>query len=256
EGPYVAPLVTRVIGRYLGVDTTAASNVRILLPTDTAPHPMQLLPGPPTEDTTFTPPDTGLPSPDTAHAAPDSGTRSTARRGRPRPRGVWARHPLFRRPDGRPLLRGDDLAQAAHLARRGHHRHRPDVSDVAPAARVGNAVCVRDRHGGAALDPIRRCGRGYGCERTVVARDRRSAIGATGGDREALGRPDARPLADGTPRGPQHAARLVAPLRHRRRPHSPRSEAARPGERDGVHRHPVHDALLGRHQSFLARALG
>jgi len=75
EGPYVAPLVTRVIGRYLGVDTTAASNVRIVLPTDTAPHPMQLLPGPPTEDTTFTPPDTGLPSPDTAHAAPDSGTR-------------------------------------------------------------------------------------------------------------------------------------------------------------------------------------
>jgi penicillin-binding protein 2 len=75
EGPYVAPLVTRVIGRYLGVDTTAASNIRIVLPTDTAPHPMQLLPGPPTEDTTFTPSDTGVTSPDTGHAAPDSGNR-------------------------------------------------------------------------------------------------------------------------------------------------------------------------------------
>jgi penicillin-binding protein 2 len=74
EGPYVAPLVTRVIGRYLGVDTTAASNVRIVLPTDTAPHPMQLLPGAP-EDTLPTPdtlpplPDT-LAHPDTGHAAP------------------------------------------------------------------------------------------------------------------------------------------------------------------------------------------
>jgi penicillin-binding protein 2 len=59
EGPYVAPLVTRVIGHYLGVDTTAASNIRIVLPTDTAPHPMQLLPGLPGEDTTVTPLDTG-----------------------------------------------------------------------------------------------------------------------------------------------------------------------------------------------------
>src|SRR5207302_1904217 len=38
EGPYVAPLVTRVIGHYLGVDTTLASKIRIVLPTDTAPH--------------------------------------------------------------------------------------------------------------------------------------------------------------------------------------------------------------------------
>jgi penicillin-binding protein 2 len=67
EGPYVAPLVTRVIGHYLGVDTTAAANVRIVLPTDTAPHPMQLLPAAP-EDTVPTPllpdsipPDTRLP---------------------------------------------------------------------------------------------------------------------------------------------------------------------------------------------------
>src|SRR5881296_2107200 len=68
EGPFVAPLVTRVIGHYLGVDTTAASNVRIVLPTDTAPHPMQLLPGAP-EDTAPTP-DTILP--DTT-ARPDTG---------------------------------------------------------------------------------------------------------------------------------------------------------------------------------------
>ena len=53
EGPYVAPLVTRVIGRYLGVDTTVASNVRIVLPTDTVSHPVQILPGVPEEDTTF-----------------------------------------------------------------------------------------------------------------------------------------------------------------------------------------------------------
>ena len=82
EGPYVAPLVTRVIGRYLGVDTTAASNIRIVLPTDTAPHPMQLLPGPPAEDTTITPPDSGVTPPPppidtgrTGHAAPAPGNR-------------------------------------------------------------------------------------------------------------------------------------------------------------------------------------
>ncbi|HTD71783.1 MAG TPA: penicillin-binding protein 2 [Gemmatimonadales bacterium] len=59
EGPYVAPLVTRVIGHYLGVDTTLASKVRIVLPTDTAPHPVQILPGAPGEDTTVAPLDTG-----------------------------------------------------------------------------------------------------------------------------------------------------------------------------------------------------
>ncbi|HYT04444.1 MAG TPA: penicillin-binding protein 2 [Gemmatimonadales bacterium] len=82
EGPYVAPLVTRVIGRYLGVDTTVASNVRIVLPTDTAPHPMQLLPGVPGEDTTLAPvPPTGLPPPDTVppqdttHATSPAGNR-------------------------------------------------------------------------------------------------------------------------------------------------------------------------------------
>src|SRR3989440_9144068 len=57
EGPYVAPLVTRVIGHYLGVDTTLASHMRIVLPTDTAPRPMPILPGVVPEDTL--PPDTG-----------------------------------------------------------------------------------------------------------------------------------------------------------------------------------------------------
>jgi len=79
EGPYVAPLVTRVIGHYLGVDTTAASNVRIVLPTDTAPHPMQLLPGLPTPDTTEAPPDTVMAPtpapPDTGHATPPTRNR-------------------------------------------------------------------------------------------------------------------------------------------------------------------------------------
>ena len=56
EGPYVAPLVTRVIGHYLGVDTTLASKIRIVLPTDTAPHATQILPGTPEEDSTLVPP--------------------------------------------------------------------------------------------------------------------------------------------------------------------------------------------------------
>jgi hypothetical protein len=44
EGPYVAPLVARVISRYLGVDTSTASVVRMVLPTDTAPPTVQVLP--------------------------------------------------------------------------------------------------------------------------------------------------------------------------------------------------------------------
>ena len=76
EGPYVYPLVKRVIGHYLGVDTTAASRDRIVLPTDTAPRPMQVLPGPPEADTTMVPLDTTPPPldsvapPDTGHATP------------------------------------------------------------------------------------------------------------------------------------------------------------------------------------------
>ena len=71
EGPYVAPLVTRVIGHYLGVDTTLASKIRIVLPTDTAPHAMQILPGIPEEDSTIVPPilPPSLP-PDSGNAPP------------------------------------------------------------------------------------------------------------------------------------------------------------------------------------------
>jgi len=71
EGPYVAPLVTRVIGHYLGVDTTLASKVRIVLPTDTAPHAVQILPGAPEEDTTVTPLDTGTTIPPDSVPPPD-----------------------------------------------------------------------------------------------------------------------------------------------------------------------------------------
>ena len=44
EGPYVAPLVTRVIARYLGVDSTLASNATFRLPADSAPHEVRTLP--------------------------------------------------------------------------------------------------------------------------------------------------------------------------------------------------------------------
>ena len=68
EGPYVAPLVTRVIARYLGADSTLASNLRLVLPTDTAPHPVQVLPAEPEPDTTAT--DTTTTPPDTTDATP------------------------------------------------------------------------------------------------------------------------------------------------------------------------------------------
>src|SRR5256886_4290104 len=58
EGPYVAPLVTRAIAQYLGVDSTLASRLRIVLPTDSAPRPLPILPGVVPEDTL--PPDTGV----------------------------------------------------------------------------------------------------------------------------------------------------------------------------------------------------
>src|SRR3989454_10451000 len=38
HGSWVAPLVARVIARYLGADTTVARTIRLALPTDTAPH--------------------------------------------------------------------------------------------------------------------------------------------------------------------------------------------------------------------------
>ena len=42
EGPYVAPLVTRVIARFLGADTVAASEIQLTLPADTAPPTLPL----------------------------------------------------------------------------------------------------------------------------------------------------------------------------------------------------------------------
>ncbi len=68
EGPWVAPLVARVIARYLGADSTAESDVRMTLPTDTAPHPVRLRGAPVDsgvpEDVTppeGTPPPAGIP---------------------------------------------------------------------------------------------------------------------------------------------------------------------------------------------------
>jgi len=57
EGPYVAPLVARVIARYLGADSTEAPDIRLTLPADTAPHPMQLLPGGPADSASPVTPD-------------------------------------------------------------------------------------------------------------------------------------------------------------------------------------------------------
>jgi len=68
EGPYVAPLVARVIARYLGADSTLAPEIQLTLPTDTAPHPTQLLPGAPEDTVGGTPPE----NPDTSAAPPDT----------------------------------------------------------------------------------------------------------------------------------------------------------------------------------------
>jgi penicillin-binding protein 2 len=46
HGSSVGPLVARVIARYLGVDPTTASAIRLVLPADSAPAPLRLLPGP------------------------------------------------------------------------------------------------------------------------------------------------------------------------------------------------------------------
>ena len=80
EGPYVAPLVARVIARYLGADSTAESEVRMTLPTDTAPHSRRLLPGGTGEDTSTgenaVPLEDVPPLPDTSpHAPAVPGTR-------------------------------------------------------------------------------------------------------------------------------------------------------------------------------------
>jgi penicillin-binding protein 2 len=79
EGPWVAPLVARVIARYLGADSTAESELRMTLPTDTAPRPRRLLPGRGEDNTppdSVSPPDDGIPpSSDTSDATTVPGTR-------------------------------------------------------------------------------------------------------------------------------------------------------------------------------------
>lgn len=49
EGPYVAPLVSRTIAHYLGIDVNSAT-IRVALPPDSAPEPFQV-PGAPQPDT-------------------------------------------------------------------------------------------------------------------------------------------------------------------------------------------------------------
>lgn len=46
HGSAVAPLVARVVARYLGIDSTTAASIRLVLPTDSAPEPLQIMPGP------------------------------------------------------------------------------------------------------------------------------------------------------------------------------------------------------------------
>lgn len=41
EGPYVAPLVARSIAHYLGIEDARATNIRVVLPADSAPRPFQ-----------------------------------------------------------------------------------------------------------------------------------------------------------------------------------------------------------------------
>jgi penicillin-binding protein 2 len=51
HGSSVAPLVARVIARYIGADTTVAARIREVLPADSAPPPTPILPGDVGEDT-------------------------------------------------------------------------------------------------------------------------------------------------------------------------------------------------------------
>jgi hypothetical protein len=45
-------MVARVIARYLGIDPKAVTALRLVLPADSAPQPIQVLPGPLLPDTT------------------------------------------------------------------------------------------------------------------------------------------------------------------------------------------------------------
>ncbi len=64
EGPYVAPLVSRTIAHYLGIDDRTAAAMRVVLPSDSAPQPFQL-PGTPQDTLPATPADSVLPRPPT-----------------------------------------------------------------------------------------------------------------------------------------------------------------------------------------------
>ena len=57
EGPYVAPLVSRTIAHYLGIDDRTAAMMRVVLPSDSAPQPFQL-PGANPADSVLTRPPT------------------------------------------------------------------------------------------------------------------------------------------------------------------------------------------------------
>ncbi len=64
EGPYVAPLVSRTIAHYLGIDDRTAAAMRVVLPSDSAPQPFQL-PGTPQDTMRANPADSVLPRPPT-----------------------------------------------------------------------------------------------------------------------------------------------------------------------------------------------
>ena len=64
EGPYVAPLVSRTIAHYLGIDDRSAAAMRVVLPSDSAPQPFQL-PGTPQDTLRAIPADSVLPRPPT-----------------------------------------------------------------------------------------------------------------------------------------------------------------------------------------------
>ena len=64
EGPYVAPLVSRAIAHYLGIDDRSAAAMRVVLPSDSAPQPFQL-PGTPQDTLPAIPADSVLPRPPT-----------------------------------------------------------------------------------------------------------------------------------------------------------------------------------------------
>ncbi|MFN2570158.1 MAG: penicillin-binding protein 2 [Gemmatimonadales bacterium] len=63
EGPYVAPLVSRTIAHYLGFDEHTASQMRVVLPADSAPQPFAIPAAP--QDSSRTPADSVITRPPT-----------------------------------------------------------------------------------------------------------------------------------------------------------------------------------------------